>query len=85
MSKKFLIAGAGFSGCVLAHRLANEMECSIEIWDERPHTGGNCHTQRDEQTGIMVHEYGPHIFNTDKKQIWDFINTFGELGHMYTG
>jgi UDP-galactopyranose mutase len=77
MHPRFLIVGAGFSGCVLANRLAESLPCSIEIWDERMHAGGNCHTSRDEQTGVMVHEYGPHIFNTDKKEIWDYVNRFG--------
>jgi len=76
MQQRFLIVGAGFSGCVLANRLASLSNCSIEIWDERNHTGGNCHTERDEQTGVMVHTYGPHIFNTDKKEIWDYVNRF---------
>jgi UDP-galactopyranose mutase len=76
MHKRFLIVGAGFSGAVLADRLASGCDCEIEVWDEREHIGGNCHTQRDEQTGIMVHQYGPHIFNTDKKEIWDFVNSF---------
>jgi UDP-galactopyranose mutase len=79
MSKKYLIIGAGFSGCVLANYLAKKMDCTIQIWDERNHIGGNCHTQRDEITGVMVHQYGPHIFNTDKKHIWDFVNSFGEF------
>jgi len=76
---KFLIIGAGLSGTVLANRLSNELDCTIDIWDERDHIAGNCHTQRDEKTGIMVHEYGPHIFNTDKKEIWDFVNSFMEF------
>lgn len=79
MAYKFLIIGAGLSGTVLANRLANELDCTIDIWDERDHIAGNCHTQRDEKTGIMVHEYGPHIFNTDKKEIWDFVNSFMEF------
>lgn len=79
MKNRFLIVGAGFSGCVLANRLTSIMDCDIDIWDERNHPGGNCHTQRDEQTGVMVHEYGPHIFNTDKKEIWDYVNSFGEF------
>lgn len=79
MKKKYLIIGSGFSGAVLANRLVNGSDCSIEIWDERNHIGGNCHTKRDEQTGIMVHEYGPHIFNTDKRDIWDFVNSFVEF------
>ena len=77
--KRYLIIGAGFSGTVLANQLVKHSDCSIDIWDERDHIGGNCHTQRDEQTGIMVHQYGPHIFNTDKKEIWDFVNSLGEF------
>ena len=78
MGKKYLVIGSGFSGAVLAHQLAGS-GCSISIWDERDHIGGNCHTERDEQTGIMVHQYGPHIFNTDKKEIWDFVNSITEF------
>lgn len=79
MKRRYLIIGAGFSGTVLANHLANHSDCIIDIWDERDHIGGNCHTDRDKQTGIMVHQYGPHIFNTDKKEIWDFVNSFIEF------
>jgi UDP-galactopyranose mutase len=80
MSSAFLIVGAGFSGAVLAHRLSELVkDCAIDIWEEKSHIAGNCYTQRDNETGIMVHRYGPHIFNTDKKEIWDFVNGFTEL------
>ena len=79
MKQKYLIIGAGFSGAVLANQLSQNVDCTIEIWDERDHVGGNCHTQRDAETGVMVHQYGPHIFNTDKKEIWDFVNSFTEF------
>ncbi len=79
MKNKFLIVGAGFSGAVLANKLVNNLNCQVDIWDERNHVAGNCHTKRDEATGVMVHEYGPHIFNTDKKEIWDFVNSFVEF------
>ncbi|MEO5945093.1 MAG: UDP-galactopyranose mutase [Ferruginibacter sp.] len=79
MATRFLIIGSGFSGCVLANNLIENIDCTIDIWDERKHIGGNCHTERDSQTDIMVHQYGPHIFNTDKKQIWDYVNGFGEF------
>jgi len=79
MSSKFLIVGSGFSGAVLAHELAKKLDCQIDIWEERNHIAGNCHTSRDEETGIMVHRYGPHVFNTDKKEIWDYVNQFIEL------
>ena len=79
MSNRYLIIGTGFSGCVLANKLAASQDCSIDMWDERDHLGGNCHSSRDEKTGIMVHRYGPHIFNTDKKEIWDYVNSFVEF------
>ncbi|HUS02866.1 MAG TPA: UDP-galactopyranose mutase [Chitinophagaceae bacterium] len=79
MPFRFLIIGAGFSGAVMANRLAGNLDCTIDIWDEREHIGGNCYTERDKETGIMVHKYGPHIFNTDKKEIWDFVNSFVEF------
>jgi UDP-galactopyranose mutase len=79
MSFRFLIIGSGFSGCTLAEQLAGSLDCTIDMWDERDHPGGNCHTERDDRTGVMVHKYGPHIFNTDKKEIWDYVNSFGEF------
>lgn len=79
MQQRFLIVGAGFSGAVLANQLAANLDCVIELWDERDHVAGNCHTKRDADTNVMVHEYGPHIFNTDKKEVWDFVNSFVEF------
>lgn len=63
----------------MAYELATQVECEIELLDERPHIGGNCYTERDNETGVMVHTYGPHIFNTDRKDIWDYVNRFIEL------
>lgn len=79
MPFRFLIVGSGFSGAVLANQLVKNLDCRIDIFEERDHIAGNCHTSRDEETGIMVHRYGPHIFNTDKKEIWDFVNSFTEF------
>jgi len=74
--KTHLIVGAGFSGAVLARHLANHDKRSLVI-DTREHIAGNCHTARDEGTGIMEHVYGPHIFNTSNKVVWDYVNRFG--------
>jgi len=79
MPFRFLIIGSGFSGAVLANQLVKNFDCHVDIFEERDHIAGNCHTSRDEETGIMVHRYGPHIFNTDKEEIWDFVNSFTEF------
>ncbi len=75
---KHLVVGAGFSGATVARLLAEHGYKCVVI-DERGHVAGNCHTQRDAQTGIMVHRYGPHIFHTDNAEIWSFISRFGEF------
>jgi UDP-galactopyranose mutase len=75
---KVCVVGAGFSGAVVARQLAQHGH-SITVVDERDHVGGNCHTSRDSQTGIMVHTYGPHIFHTDKQEVWDYISAFSQM------
>lgn len=79
MSPRFLIVGAGFSGAVLGRELAENLNARVEIIDQRDHIGGNCHTERDEPTGVMVHKYGPHIFNTSHEDVWAYINRFGDF------
>lgn len=79
MSKRILIVGAGFSGCVLAEQLSKRIPCIIDLFDSRQHIGGNCHTERDDATNIMEHKYGAHIFNTDSKYIYDYVESFGKL------
>lgn len=72
-----LIVGAGFSGSVVARQLADAgVRCMVI--DSRDHVGGNCHTERDDATGIMVHRYGPHIFHTSNQEVWDYVHRFGE-------
>lgn len=74
----YLCVGAGFSGAVIARELA-ENGHRVHVIDERPHLAGNCHTRRDAQTGIQVHQYGPHIFHTDDEEVWDYVNRFGTM------
>lgn len=73
-----LIVGAGFSGATLARLLA-EAGHKCLVLDSRNHIAGNCHTERDAQTGILVHRYGPHIFHTDDDAIWNFVQRFGDF------
>lgn len=72
------IIGAGFSGAVIAHRLAAAGH-QVVVFEERDHFAGNCHTRRDEETGILLHLYGPHIFHTDDEEVWRFVNGFDEF------
>jgi len=75
---RICLVGAGFSGAVIARELA-EAGLPCLVIDERPHVAGNCHTERDPQTGVMVHRYGPHIFHTADDRVWDYVNRFGEF------
>lgn len=73
--KKILIVGAGLSGAVIGRELASDGH-RVSIIDKRPHVAGNCHTERDADTGVMVHVYGPHIFHTGDAEVWDYVNQF---------
>ena len=73
-----LLVGAGLSGAVIGRHLA-EAGHQISIVDARDHVGGNCHTQRDADSGVMVHVYGPHIFHTDDVEVWDYVNGFARF------
>ena len=76
--KNILIVGAGFSGAVIGRELA-ERGHNVTICDQRTHVGGNCHTEVDGETGVMIHTYGPHIFHTDNEEVWNYINRFCEM------
>jgi UDP-galactopyranose mutase len=71
----FLIVGAGFAGSVWAERLANECGLKVLICDKRPHVGGNAYDCHDD-AGILIHRYGPHIFHTNSKQVFDYLSRF---------
>ncbi|MGH8460792.1 MAG: UDP-galactopyranose mutase [Stenotrophobium sp.] len=77
-SRAFVIVGAGLSGSVIARELA-EAGHTVTIFDRRRHVAGNCHTERDADTGVMVHVYGPHIFHTDHQRVWDYINQYTRM------
>ena len=70
-----LMVGAGLSGAVIGRSLAEEGH-RITIVDTRDHVAGNCHTERDRDTGVLVHRYGPHIFHTDDAEVWDYVNRY---------
>lgn len=70
-----LVVGAGLSGAVIGRNLA-QAGYNVTIVDSRSHIGGNCHTERDAESGVMVHVYGPHIFHTDDEEVWNLVNEF---------
>ena len=72
---KILIVGAGFAGATLARCLA-EKGYIIEVIDKRDHLAGNAYDYIEPTAGIRVHEYGPHIFHTNNKDVFDFLSQF---------
>ena len=70
-----LIVGAGFAGAVLAERLASQLDRKVLIVDKRPHIGGNAYDRYDD-TGILVHPYGPHIFHTNSADVFQYLSQF---------
>lgn len=75
-SNSVLVVGAGFSGAVVARELA-EAGHAVLVIDAREHLAGNSHTERDSDTGVLVHRYGPHIFNTSNEEVWRYVQRFG--------
>jgi UDP-galactopyranose mutase len=76
--KRFCFVGAGFSGAVMSRAFA-EAGYKCLVVEERDHVAGNCHTQRDAETGIMQHVYGPHIFHTRDEPVWAYLQRFACL------
>lgn len=73
----YLIVGAGFAGSVLAERLASVLNKKVLIIDKRNHIGGNAYDHYDE-SGILVHKYGPHIFHTNSEEVFYYLSQFTE-------
>ena len=75
----YLVIGAGLFGAVFAHEMTNVGKKCLVI-EKRNHIGGNIYTEKIE--GINVHTYGPHIFHTSNKKVWDYVNQFAEFYHF---
>ncbi|KNY19208.1 UDP-galactopyranose mutase [Methylobacterium sp. ARG-1] len=73
----WLIVGAGFAGSVLAERLARERGERVLVIDRRDHVGGNAFDVLNED-GLLIHRYGPHIFHTNAKSVFDHLSRFTE-------
>lgn len=71
----YLIVGSGLFGAVFAQQ-AIENGRSVLVIEKRGHIGGNCYSAEHDDTGVIVHRYGTHIFHTPNRAIWDYINRF---------
>lgn len=79
MKYDYLVVGAGLYGSILAYR-AHKAGKKVLVIDKRPHVGGNLYCEEIE--GIQVHKYGPHIFHTSNKKVWDFVNSLVPFNHF---
>jgi UDP-galactopyranose mutase len=71
----YLVVGAGFAGSVIAERLASQHDAHVLVIDKRPHVAGNAYDHLDE-AGVLIHQYGPHIFHTNSDEIVDYLSQF---------
>jgi UDP-galactopyranose mutase len=71
----YLVVGAGFAGSVIAERLASQHDAHVLVIDKRPHIAGNAYDHLDE-AGVLIHQYGPHIFHTNSDEIVDYLSNF---------
>ena len=74
----FIIVGCGLSGSVLAERIANILKKKVLIIEKRDHIGGNCYDYIYPGSNIRINKYGAHLFHTNNKKVWDYINNFSE-------
>jgi UDP-galactopyranose mutase len=82
MKVDWLIVGAGFTGSVLAERIASQLGQKVLVVEQRHHIGGNAYDYYNEH-GVLVHQYGPHIFHTNAKLIWDYLSQFTQWYSYY--
>jgi UDP-galactopyranose mutase len=71
----YLVVGAGFAGSVIAERLASQAGKRVLLCDRRPHIGGNAYDCYDD-AGILIHKYGPHIFHTNSRRVFEYLSQF---------
>lgn len=79
---KNLVVGAGLSGAVIAERIASQLQEPVLVIDRREHIAGNIYDSKH-STGITVHRYGPHIFHTGNRQIWDYLSAFTSWHYFF--
>jgi len=78
-----IIVGAGLSGAVLANLIADKLGEKVVVIDRRCVVGGNIYDYKDKETGITVQKYGPHIFHTNNKKVWDYLSKFTKWNYFF--
>lgn len=71
----YIIVGAGYAGSVMAERIATQLDKKVLIIEKRNHVAGNCYDFKDENN-ILIHKYGPHLFHTNNKKVFDYLSQF---------
>ena len=77
----YIVVGSGFAGSVIAERIANVLSKKVLVIEKRNHIGGNCYDYKNKD-GIIVHKYGPHLFHTNYKEVFDYLSNFTDW-HIY--
>jgi UDP-galactopyranose mutase len=75
----YIVVGGGFSGAVIAERIAGELGQPVLVIEKREHIGGNCYSGTDPGTEIEYHRYGTHIFHTSNERVWNYIRRFASF------
>ncbi len=78
---RFVVAGSGFFGAVMAERIATVLDQPVLVLERREHFGGNSFSERDPATGIEYHRYGTHLFHTSAPDVWAWINRFTQFNN----
>lgn len=75
MNFKYVVVGAGLAGLTVAERIANDLDEKVLVIEKRNHIGGNVYDSYNDD-GILIHNYGPHIFHTNDKEVYEYLSRF---------
>lgn len=76
---QLVIVGSGFFGLTIAERAASQLGIRVCVLDRRDHIGGNAWSEIDPDSGVEVHRYGSHLFHTNSREVWDYVNRFSRF------
>lgn len=82
MHYKYVVVGAGLAGLTVAERIANVLDEEVLVIEKRSHIGGNVYDSYNED-GILIHNYGPHIFHTNEKKVYDYMSNFTKWNDLW--